>query len=145
MFVAESDRKFQNDAVEYLLDKTSFELPEEFLKKWMQTVSETPVTKEEIESQFVGYKTSLKWQIIEKGVFTYVKITVKPYTSSKISKLLYPIFHYAVIRPKLKSYLKSVLKGLEYYLSHKKPVPQNKFGNHSWFSKPKSFNPVEAV
>ena len=86
-------------------------------------------------------ESDVKWQIIDKGEFTFVKITIKPYTSSKIPKLLYPFFHYAVIRPKLKSYLKSVLKGLEYYLSHKKPVPRNKFGNHSWFSKTKSFNP----
>ena len=81
-----------------------------------------------------GKKSDVKWQIIDKGVFTYVKIIIKPYTSSKIPKLLYPIFHYAVIRPKLKSYLKSVLKGLEYYLTHNKPVPRNKFGNHSWFT-----------
>ena len=68
MFVAESDRKFQNDAVEYLLDKTVLELPEEFLKRWMQTVSETPITISEVEEQFVGYKTSLKWQIIENRI-----------------------------------------------------------------------------
>ena len=68
MFVAESDRKFQNDAVEYLLDKTVIELPEEFLKRWMQTVSETPITISEVEEQFVGYKTSLKWQIIENRI-----------------------------------------------------------------------------
>ena len=68
MFVAESDRKFQNDAVEYLLDKTVIELPEEFLKRWMQTVSETPITISEVEEQFVSYKTSLKWQIIENRI-----------------------------------------------------------------------------
>ena len=81
-----------------------------------------------------GKESDVKWQIIDKGVFTYVKITIKPYTSSKIPKLLYLIFHYAVIRPKLKSYLKSVLKGLEYYLTYKKPVPRNEFGSHSWFT-----------
>ena len=81
-----------------------------------------------------GKKSDVKWQIIDNEVYTYVKITVKPYTSSKIPKLLYPFFHYAVIRPKLKSYLKSVLRGLKYYLTQKKTVPRNKFGNHSWFS-----------
>ncbi len=68
MFVAESDRKFQNDAVEFLLDKISFELPEEFLKRWMQSVSEKPITLAEIESEFEGYKKSLKWQIIENKI-----------------------------------------------------------------------------
>jgi ribosome-associated toxin RatA of RatAB toxin-antitoxin module len=79
-------------------------------------------------------ESDVKWQIIDKGVFTVVKITIKPYTTSKIPKLLYPFYHYAIIRPKLKSYLKAVLKGLEYYLTHKKPVPRNEFGNHSWFT-----------
>jgi ribosome-associated toxin RatA of RatAB toxin-antitoxin module len=79
-------------------------------------------------------QSDVKWQIIENREFTFVKITVKPYTSSKIPKLLYPFIHYTIIRPKLKSYLKSVLKGLEYYLTYKKPVPRNQFGNHSWFA-----------
>jgi len=76
MFVAESDRKFQNDSVEYLLEKTVFELPEEFLKKWMQTVSETPITLSEVEDQFVGYKTSLRWQIIENRIAKENKLGV---------------------------------------------------------------------
>ena len=79
-------------------------------------------------------QSDVKWQLIDNGTSTYVKITINPYTSSKIPKLLYPIFHCAVIRPKLKSYLNSVLKGLEYYSSHKKPVPRNQFGTHSWFT-----------
>jgi len=68
MFVGESDRKFQNDAVDFLLEKTSFDLPEDFLKRWMQTVSEKPVTLDEIENDFEGYKKSLKWQIIENKI-----------------------------------------------------------------------------
>jgi len=76
MFVAESDRKFQNDAIEYLLEKTVFELPEEFLKRWMVTVSETPITLDEVEQQFVGYKTSLRWQIIESKIAKDYKLNV---------------------------------------------------------------------
>jgi len=68
MFVAESDRKFQNDAVAYLIESTKFDLPEDFLKRWMRSVSETPVTLDDIEKDFEGYKTSLKWQIIENKI-----------------------------------------------------------------------------
>ena len=39
-----------------------------------------------------GKESDVKWQIIDKGTISYVKITVKPYKSSKIPKLLYPIF-----------------------------------------------------
>jgi trigger factor len=76
MFVADSDRKFQNDAVDFLIQKTSFDLPEAFLKKWMQSVSEKPVTIEEIEKDFEGYKKSLKWQIIENKIATENKLSV---------------------------------------------------------------------
>ena len=76
MFVADSDRKFQNDAVDFLIQKTSFDLPEAFLKRWMQSVSEKPVTIEEIEKDFEGYKKSLKWQIIENKIATENKISV---------------------------------------------------------------------
>ena len=68
MFVGESDRKFQNDAVEFILEKTTFDLPEEFLKRWMQSVSDKPVTISDIEADFEGYKKSLKWQIIENKI-----------------------------------------------------------------------------
>ena len=68
MFVSDADRKFQNDAVDFLLEKTPFDLPEAFLKRWMQTVSEKPVTLDEIEQGFEGYKKSLKWQIIENKI-----------------------------------------------------------------------------
>ena len=76
MFVADSDRKFQNDAVDFLIQKISFDLPEDFLKRWMQSVSEKPVTIEEIEKNFVGYKKSLKWQIIENKIATENKLSV---------------------------------------------------------------------
>ncbi len=76
MFIGESDRKFQNDAVEFLLEKTTFDLPEEFLKRWMQSVSEKPVTIAEIEADFEGYKKSLKWQIIENKIAKENNISV---------------------------------------------------------------------
>ena len=68
IFVGDADRKFQNDAVDFLLEKTSFDLPEAFLKRWMLTVSEKPVTLDEIEQGFEEYKKSLKWQIIENKI-----------------------------------------------------------------------------
>jgi len=39
-----------------------------------------------------------------------------------------------LINPKLKSYLNSVLSGINYYAVEQKPVPKNHFGNHKWFS-----------
>ena len=68
MFEVDADRKFQNDSVDFLLENNSFELPEDFLKRWMQSVSDKPVTMEEIEKDFDSYKKSLKWQMIENKI-----------------------------------------------------------------------------
>lgn len=76
MYVADSDRKFYNDAVDFLVKKTSIDLPEDFLKRWMQSVSENPITIEEIEKDFEGYKQSLKWQIIENKIVSDNKLSV---------------------------------------------------------------------
>ena len=80
-------------------------------------------------------QSSVNWEIIKgKSDINYVKITIKPYLSDRIPKFLYPFYHYIIIRPKLKSYLKSVLMGLNYYMLNKKSVPKSFFGTHSWFS-----------
>ncbi len=76
IYVADSDRKFYNDAVDFLVKKTSIDLPEDFLKRWMQSVSENPITIEEIEKDFEGYKQSLKWQIIENKIVSDNKLSV---------------------------------------------------------------------
>ena len=64
-FVGESDRKFYEDVKEAVLDKTKFDLPDEFLKKWMQTSQERPVSAEEIEVEYPKMQDSLKWQLVE--------------------------------------------------------------------------------
>jgi trigger factor len=45
-FEQQSDQKLLNDVTEYLVEKTKFDLPGEFLKKWMQNSGEQPLTPE---------------------------------------------------------------------------------------------------
>lgn len=68
MFVGESDRKFLDDLKDKVLDKTSFDLPDDFLKKWLQTNQENPVTAEQIEQEYPELKASMKWQLVENKV-----------------------------------------------------------------------------
>ena len=68
----------------------------------------------------------------EKGC--EIKISVFPYRTKKISKFLYPLVHFFIVRPKLKKYLKSVLKGLKFHLDNDVKIMKNQFGTHSWFS-----------
>ena len=81
-----------------------------------------------------GKKSKVQWQLQSSGMGCELKISVFPYKSSKISKFLYPLVNFFVIKPKLKKYLQSVLKGLKYFLDHKQKVKKNQFGEHPWFS-----------
>lgn len=38
------------------------------------------------------------------------------------------------LRPMLRKYLQSVVKGFEWYVTRGEPVPRNQFGKHPWFS-----------
>ncbi len=68
MFVNESERKFYDDVKTTLLGKIKFDLPDEFLKKWMQSAGEKPISKEEVEEQYPDMKDSMRWQLIENRV-----------------------------------------------------------------------------
>ncbi|MBC8265400.1 MAG: trigger factor [Flavobacteriales bacterium] len=67
-FVVESDRMLKNDVVTYLLEKNKFDIPDDFLKKWLVQTSENPVTLEQVESEYDMYSKSLKLQLIENVI-----------------------------------------------------------------------------
>ena len=77
VFVGDSDRKFLTDVKAAMLDKTKFELPEAFLKKWMRTSGEKPLTEEEVEAQFPNMKEDMRWQIMQNRIIADNKIEVK--------------------------------------------------------------------
>jgi trigger factor len=68
MFANDSERKFYNDVVEHLMNKINFNLPNEFLKRWIIAANEKPVTPEQVESEFEGYSKGLKWSLIENKI-----------------------------------------------------------------------------
>lgn len=66
----QADQKFMNDVVEALVEKTSFELPKEFLIKWLPTVSEKPMTDEEAREEFEKSEKGLRYQLIEAKIIS---------------------------------------------------------------------------
>ena len=81
-----------------------------------------------------GKKSTVIWEIKGSGTQSQLKIKVLPYRSSKIPKIFYFWVHYFYIRPKLKAYLNSVLKGFKSYSNNKIKVKKNQFGTHPWFT-----------
>ena len=63
----ESDYKLMLDLKKLALDKSEFNLPVEFLKKWLLKVNEK-ATSEQIEKEFDSFRSDLKWQLIRNKI-----------------------------------------------------------------------------
>ncbi len=64
-FQVQADQKFLNDATEYLIENTKFDLPAEFLKKWLKTGTEKELTDEEAKAEYERSEKGLRYQLIE--------------------------------------------------------------------------------
>ncbi len=64
----ESNYRFSLDAKNMLLTKVKFDLPVEFLKRWLVVVNGDKYTKEQIEKDFPKFEDDLKWQLIKDHI-----------------------------------------------------------------------------
>ena len=64
---SESNNKLMQDVRKLAIEKTEFQLPEDFLKKWLLKVNEN-TTAEQIEKEFETFRHDLKWQLIMNRV-----------------------------------------------------------------------------
>jgi hypothetical protein len=65
-----------------------------------------------------------------------LRIAVYPHFLQNVALAVQWLPHHLVIRPKLKSYLSSVTRGFEWYVTRGETVPRKQFGSHPWFSVP---------
>jgi len=90
-FAQQADQKFLNDVTESLIANTKFDLPNEFLVKWLQTAAENPLTPEQAEEEFKKSENGLRYQLIEGKVMTSNNLQLsfedlKAYTAEVIKK-----------------------------------------------------------
>ena len=64
-FEPQADQKLLNDITEYLVEKTKFDLPSDFLKRWMQTAGKEPMTPEAAIEEFDKSEKRIRYQLIE--------------------------------------------------------------------------------
>ncbi|MGV7106812.1 trigger factor [Flavobacterium sp. U410] len=69
-FAQQADQKFLNDVIESVIENTKFELPAEFLKKWIQTAGENLLTAEQAEEEYNKSEKGLRYQLIENKIIT---------------------------------------------------------------------------
>lgn len=69
-FVQQADQKLLNDVTEYLVENTKFDLPAEFLTKWMQTAGEKEMDAVQAREEYEKSEKSLRYQLIEGKLIT---------------------------------------------------------------------------
>ena len=72
----ESDYKLSVDLKKLAIEKSEFQLPEAFLKRWLLKVNEK-TTEELVEKEFDSFSRDLKWQLIRNKIarMNEIKIT----------------------------------------------------------------------
>ncbi|EIA09490.1 trigger factor [Flavobacterium frigoris] len=88
-FATQADQKLLADVTEFLISSTKFDLPAEFLKKWLQTVGEKKLSAEEAEVEYARSERGLRFQLIEGRAMAQsdIKITfedLKTFTTKNI-------------------------------------------------------------
>jgi trigger factor len=73
----DSEYRFTIDAKAALLKKFKFELPVEFLKRWLVLVNKDKITAEQIEEDFPKFEDDLKWQLIRDQIIKDREIKVE--------------------------------------------------------------------
>ncbi len=64
-FQQQADQQLLNAITEHLVDNTKFDLPADFLQKWLQTAGEKELTLEEATEEYTKSEKGLRYQLIE--------------------------------------------------------------------------------
>lgn len=64
-FQQQSDQKLLNDIVEMLIENTKFDLPAEFLTKWIAVSGEEPLSEDDAKAEYERSEKGLRYQLIE--------------------------------------------------------------------------------
>ena len=75
-FKNQADQKFLNDATDYLLEKYNFDLPADFLTRWLQVSGEKLMTAEEAKAEYERSERGLRYQLIEGYLAKEHKLSV---------------------------------------------------------------------
>ncbi len=64
-FAQQSDQKLLNDVVDSLIENTKFELPKEFLQRWIAMSGEKRLSEEDAKAEYERSEKGLRYQLIE--------------------------------------------------------------------------------
>ena len=75
-FAQQSDQKLLNDVVDSLLENTKFDLPKEFLQRWIAMSGEKRLSEDDAKAEYERSEKGLRYQLIEGKLRTENKLQV---------------------------------------------------------------------
>ena len=76
MMQQDAERKLHDEIYKYSLGKVQFNLPDDFLKRWLKTTNEK-LTSEELEGGYDDFAKNLKWTLIENKIIKENNIDIQ--------------------------------------------------------------------
>lgn len=76
-FEQQADQKLLNDITEKLIAETKFELPADFLRKWIQVSGENPLTDDQAKEEYEKSEKGLRYQLIESKILDENNLSVQ--------------------------------------------------------------------
>ena len=67
-FLADANRLFKKAFADKYASKLDLKLPSDFLKRWILSTNEKPLSQAQLDEEFTAYEEQLKWQIIENKI-----------------------------------------------------------------------------
>jgi hypothetical protein len=85
-----------------------------------------------------GRSSFVSWRIMRvDNQSSRLRISIYPQVLQNVPVVVRWLPHGLRLRPMLRRYLSSVVRGFEWYVINGEPVHRNQFGSHPWFSVPK--------
>jgi len=90
-FAQQADQRLLSDVTNFLVENTKFDLPADFLKRWLQTVGEIKLSAEEAAIEYEKSEKGLRYQLIEGRALSQSNIQVtfedlKQFTAKSIKQ-----------------------------------------------------------
>jgi len=76
-FEQNAEQLFEREVQDHLMKKAKLQLPDDFMKRWLMTANEKPLTKEQLEEEYEQYAEGIKWQLIENKLIRDHNIKVE--------------------------------------------------------------------
>ena len=67
-FDRDAEHVFRRRFVVDLIEHMKIEMPDAFLKRWIQMNNEQPLTEEQMEKEYPNYAESMRWQLLQQAV-----------------------------------------------------------------------------